>query len=96
MQHMRRLGELNIPVRDDLDTICPGIEKVEEESRQEPSTCGLDPRTHTRTIIDDEPEMPAAVLVLRRGFHQVDELISELDESVARPLPPSVKSKILP
>jgi hypothetical protein len=32
--------------------------------------------------------MPAAVLVLRRGFDQVDELISELDESVARPLPP--------
>src|SRR5258705_6064015 len=62
MQHMRRLGELNIPVCDDLDTIAAGVEKVEEGSRQKPPTCGRDPRTRTWTIIDDEPEMPEAVL----------------------------------
>src|SRR6267154_3390118 len=62
VQHMRRLGELNIPVFDDLDTIAPGVEKVEERPGQEAPARGLHLRPYTRTIIDDEPEMPAAVL----------------------------------
>src|SRR5437899_933407 len=88
---MRRLGELDVPVFDDFNAITPGVEKVEERSRQKLAAGSLDPRTHTRAIIDDEPEMPPAVLVRRRGFHQVDELIAELDECVARPLPPKGK-----
>ena len=35
--------------------------------------------------------MPTAILVRRRGFHQVDELIAEFDESVARPFSPQGK-----
>ncbi len=52
------------------------------------------PRTHTRTIIDDEPEMLAAILVRRRGFHQVDELSSM--KALPGRFPLRAKSKILP
>src|SRR5215469_13672361 len=88
MQYMRRLGELNIGVLDDLDAVSPGVEKIEERSGQEPSARRLDPRAHARAVIDDKAEMPALVFVASFGFHQVDELVAELDESIARAFSP--------
>src|SRR5215472_3490072 len=88
MQYMRRLGELNIGVLDDLDAIAPRVEKIEERSGQEPSARRLDPRAHAGAVIDDEAEMPALVFVAGFGFHQIDELVAELDESIAGPFPP--------
>src|SRR5262245_46780718 len=60
-QHMRGLGELNIPVFNHLDAIAPRIEKIEERPRQEPPAGGLDAGAHARPVIDDEPEMTAPV-----------------------------------
>src|SRR5260370_8626177 len=65
--------------------MAPGIQKLEDGPRQDLPACLFDPRPHTRTVIDDEAEMAAAVLVRCRSFHEVDELVSELDKSVARP-----------
>src|SRR5208282_2253293 len=62
-QHMRRLGELNVGVFDHLDPIAPGVEKVEEGPRQQLAPRGLDTLADARTIVDDEPEMPAPVFV---------------------------------
>ena len=90
-QHMRRLGELDIGVFDHLDPIAPGIEKVEELSRQQFAARGLDPRAYARAIVDDEPEMTAPVLVRISGLHHIDELVAELDESIARPLGPKLE-----
>ena len=42
-QHVRRLGELDIVVADDLDAIAPRVEKVEKRAGQ-----GLDPRIGQR------------------------------------------------
>ena len=53
------------------------------------------PRPHTRSVIDDEAKMAAAVLVRGRVFHQVDELVAELDKGVARPFGPEREVKDL-
>ena len=55
MQHLRRLGELDIRVFDHLDAIAPGVEKIEKPTRQQLAAGGFDPGPHARPIIDDEP-----------------------------------------
>jgi hypothetical protein len=92
---MGRLGELDISVLHDLDAIAPRIEKVEEGSRQQLSACGFDSDANTRAIIDDQPKMPATILMWVWRFHEVDELVAELNKGVARPFPPQGKIKNL-
>ena len=88
---MRRLGELDVGVFDDLDPIAPGIEKVEERTRHQLPTGSHDPLAHARTIIDNEPEVTAPVLMRLGDLHHVDELVAELDEGVARALRPKLE-----
>src|SRR5262249_54166326 len=75
-----------IGVFDHLDAIAPWVEKIEEGSRQELAARLFDPSAHARSIVHHKSEMPAAVFMRRCGFHQVDELVAELDEGIARPL----------
>ena len=84
-QHVRRLGELDVGVFNHFDPVAPAVEKIEERPRHELAAGLVDPGAHARAIIDGEPEMPPAVLVWRRRFHQVDELVAELDEGISRP-----------
>src|SRR5690349_16283623 len=84
---MRRLGELDVGIFHDHDPIAPRVEKTEKRTRQEAAASFFDPRPHARSVVDDEAEMTAAILMRRRDFHEVDELIAELDEGVAWPLP---------
>jgi hypothetical protein len=79
-QHVRRLGELDVVVANDLDAITPRIAEVEERSRQH-----LDARFRERTadgilVVDDEPEMATAVRRLFASFLKGKELVAQVDE----------------
>ena len=87
-EHIRRLGGLDIAVLHYLDAIAPRIQEIEKGSWQDLPTGRLYARTHARSIVDDQPEMAAAIRVLHRRFHQVDELVAELDKGIPRPFRP--------
>src|SRR6516164_4147503 len=90
-QYMRRLSELDIGIFDHLDPITPRVEKVEKGPRYQLAAGSLDAGAHARPVVDDEPEMAAAILVRVSDLHHVDELIAELDKGVARPFCPELK-----
>src|SRR6516165_11747732 len=90
-QYLRRLGKLDIGIFDHLDAIAPGIEKVEEGSRQQLAAGGLHPRAHARSIVNDEPEMAAPILMRIGALHHIDELVAELDKGVACPFGPELE-----
>src|ERR1700682_1938318 len=79
-QHVRRFGELNVVVPDDLYPVAPGIEKVEKRSRQ-----GLDARVDQclmsdLLVIDDKSKMTAVVGGLCPALLERNELVPEIDE----------------
>src|SRR2546428_5067788 len=79
-QHIRRLGELNILVADDLDAVAPRVEKVEKRSRE-----GLDSRVAQCfaggfLIIDYKSKVTPIVGGLRATLLERKELVSEVDE----------------
>src|SRR5215468_2189636 len=79
-QHVRRLGELNVVVADDLEAVAPGIAEIEEPARQR-----LDARRRQRAadrvlVIDHETEMTAIIGGLGAALLQRDELIAQIDE----------------
>jgi hypothetical protein len=79
-QHVRRLGELDVVVANDLDAITPRIAEVEERSRQH-----LDARFRQRAadgvlVVDDEPEMATVVRRLFASFLKGKELVAQVDE----------------
>src|SRR6185436_15851313 len=79
-QHVRRLGELDVVVTDDLDAVAPWVEKIKEATGQR-----LDARlgqgiAHRLLVIDDQPEMPAVIGCLPAAVLQREELVAQIDE----------------
>src|SRR6516225_2061810 len=79
-QHVRRLGELDVVVADDLYAVAPGIAEIEEPARQR-----LDARRRQRAadrvlVVDHETEMTAVVGGLGAALLQRQELIAQIDE----------------
>src|SRR5690349_19680743 len=75
-QHVRRLGELNVVVADDLYAVAPGVAEIEERARQR-----LDARRRQRAadrvlVVDHETEMTAIVGGLGAALLQREELIA--------------------
>src|ERR1700722_9273466 len=80
MQNVRRLGELNCRVINNLDAVPPWVEEVQErpcdlfDSRRLKSTpSGL-------LIVYDETEMPSIIGRLLAAALQGDELVAEINE----------------
>src|SRR5262249_14836064 len=91
-QHIRRLGELYIIVADDLYTVAPRIEEIEELTGQ---------RVHTRVrqrvadgvlVINHESKMTAVVRGLSTALLEREELIAQIDEG--RGLAPAAKFEV--
>src|SRR5437762_9091306 len=79
-QDIRRLGELNILVADDLDAVAPRVEKVEKRSRE-----GLDSRVGQCfagrfLVIDHKSKVTPIVGGLRAALLERNKLVSQIDE----------------
>src|SRR5262252_3743524 len=79
-QHMRRLGELDVVVTDDLDAIAPEIEEIEKRTAQRLDARGRERAPHRVFVVDDQSEMTAAVGRLRAALLQREELVAQVDE----------------
>src|SRR5262249_23265234 len=79
-QHVRRFGELDIVVADDLDAIAPRIEEIEKWTGQRLEPRRRERAAHRVLVVDHESEMAAAVGRLRAAFLQREELIAQIDE----------------
>src|SRR5262249_12927832 len=79
-QHVRRLGELNIVVADDLDAVAPRIAEIEEWARQRLDARSRERAAHRLLVVDHEAEMAAVVGRLLAALLQRDELIAQIDE----------------
>src|SRR5262245_16495189 len=79
-QHIRRLGELDVIVADDLDPVAPRVEEVEEATGQR-LDAGCRERAANRVlVVDHEAEMAAVVGRLLTALLQRQELVAQIDE----------------
>src|SRR6266849_1789638 len=77
-QHVRRLGELDVVVADDLYPVAPGVAEIEERARQR-----LDARRRQRAadrvlVVDHDTEMAA---VERQRLLDIADLESDMVET---------------
>ena len=80
LEHIRRLGELDVVIADDLDAVAPGIEEIQEPAGQR-LDAGLRERLADRVlVIDHEPEMTPVIGGLLAALLQREELIAKIDE----------------
>src|SRR5216684_3776048 len=79
-QHVRRFGELDVVVPDDLYAVAPWIEEVEKTAGQR-FDAGRGQRFADRIlVIDHEPKMPAVVGALGAALLEREELVAQIDE----------------
>ena len=90
-QHVRRLGELDVVVADDLKPVAPWIKKVEEAPGQWLDTGLGKGLAHRLFVIDHQPEMPPVICRLRPAFLQREELIAKIDKSGVFAIPPQLE-----
>ena len=79
-QNMRRLGELDVVVADDLNTVAPRVEKIQEAPGQDLHAGGGQSCAHGLLVIDHEPEMAAVVAGLLAALLKGKKLIAEIDK----------------
>src|SRR5205823_3941643 len=90
-QYMRRFGELNIVIADDLDPVAPRVEEVEKRTRKS-LDAGVGQRLpNGLLVIDDESEMTAAVGGLRTAFLERKELVAQVDKGRGSAFAPKLK-----
>ncbi len=90
-QHVRRLGELDVVVADNLYAVAPRIEKIEKRAGQR-----LDTRVRQRfadciLVVDHKPEMATLISWLSPAFLQCEELVAQIDESRVVALAPKLE-----
>src|SRR5262249_4806060 len=79
-QHVRRFGELDIVVADDLDSIAPRIEEIEKWTGQRLDAGRRQRAAHRVLVVDHESEMTAAVGRLGAALLQREKLVAQIDE----------------
>jgi hypothetical protein len=79
-QHVRRLGELYIVVRNDLKAIAPRIAEVEERSGQDINARFGQRPANGVLVIDHKPEMATVVWRLFAAFLKREELVTQINE----------------
>ena len=80
VQDVVGLGELNIRVGRDLDTVSPRIEKIQKTPVKYLDTHLLQRLLDQGLVVDGNAEMPRPVRPLLTPKGEVDELVSEIDE----------------
>src|SRR5215211_5724950 len=79
-QHVRRLGELDIVIADDLDSVAPGVKEIEKRARQRLDARGRERAAHGVLVVDHETKMTTVVRWLRAALLQGQELVAQIDE----------------
>src|SRR6187200_3593902 len=79
-QHVRRLGELDVVVADNLNAIAPRVEEVEKRPGQRLDTCVSQRFSDGFLVIDHQSKMPALVSRLRTTPLKREELVAQIDE----------------
>src|SRR5262249_37736001 len=79
-QHVRRLGELDVVVADDLYSVAPGVAEIEEAAGQRLDARRRQRAAHRVLVVDHETEMTAVVGGLGAPLLQSQELIAQIDE----------------
>jgi hypothetical protein len=75
-QDVRRLGELDVVVADDLHTIAPGVTEIKKRSWQHLDT-DIGQRLADRLwVVHHEPEVPTIVCGLTASFLKREELVA--------------------
>ncbi len=75
-KYMRRFGELDVGILDDLDAVAPRVEEIEKRPRQQPGAGRFCESPHARPVVDDQTDMTAFGLALggiaRGGLCKID------------------------
>src|SRR5262249_47027798 len=79
-QHVRRLGELDVVVTDDLYSVAPGVAEIEEWAGQRFDPGRPQRAAHRVLVVDHEAKMTAVVGGLGAALLQREELITQIDE----------------
>ena len=80
-QNMRRLGELDVVVADDLDAVAPRVEEVQEAPGKDLDASSGQCCAHSFLVIDHQPEVSPIVAGLLAAFLKGKKLIAQIDES---------------
>jgi len=83
-QHVRRLGELDVVLADDLYPVTPGVAEIEERTRQRLDARRRQRAAHRVLVVDHETKMTAVVGALGAALLQREELIAQIDERRGR------------
>src|SRR5437763_7991999 len=79
-QHVRRLGELDVVVADDLYAVAPWVEEVEEPPGQRMDASIGQRRADCFFVIDHKPKVATIVSGLCTALLKREELVAEIDE----------------
>ncbi len=79
-QHIGRLGELDVFIADNLDTVPPRIAEIEKPAGQDGNASLRQRGADSFLVVDDESEMSAAIGSLGAPLLQCEKLIAEVDE----------------
>src|SRR5713226_3433150 len=79
-QHIRRLGELNILVPDDLYAVAPGVAKVEKRSGERLDSRVAQCLASGLLVIDHKSKVTSIVGGLCTSLLECKELVPEVDE----------------
>src|ERR1700686_4704167 len=92
-QHVRRLGELDIVVADDLYAVAPRVEEVKKLARQRLYACVGHRLADCVLVIDHKSKMAAVISGLRPALLEREELVAQIDEGRGAALAPKLKIK---
>src|SRR5271156_6656549 len=79
-QNVRRLGELNIVVANDLDAVAPRVPEVEERSRQRLNACLGQCSTDGILVVNHKAKVAPVVWRLTASLLKREELVAKVDE----------------
>lgn len=79
-QDRRRLGELDVPVIDNLDVIAPRVAEVKRPARLNGDAVFSQTFADALLVVDHQAEMPRSVRGLSTTRGQGDELIADVNE----------------
>src|SRR5690606_32817523 len=79
-KHVRRLGELNVVIADDLDAVPPWVEEIQKAPRQRLNASFLQGRAYRLLVIDHQCKVPAVAGRLPAALLKGEAAVTEIDE----------------
>src|ERR1700693_5878491 len=90
-QHVRRLGELDVVVADNLDAVAPRVEKVEKRAGQRLDTRVSQCLADCILVVAHKSKMASLLRGLSPSLLQCEELVAQIDEGRTAALAPKLE-----